>query len=287
MKLSCSFATFLLASTLRATSEPAAFNAAVQLYRQRKPVEAQQAFEVLAASDPRNADVQSYLGRLALQRSEFEKAVAILERAVALAPNDARIHQQLGDAYGLSAQKAGLFAKLGLARKCRAEYEKAVELDPRNIDARWSLMEYYRQAPGFLGGGGAQALGQAQAIKRLDPNRGRIAVASIYAADNRIDAALAEFEEAMKVNPDDYGANYQFGRIAAQTGQRPDAGLAALRRCLTLTPPDNQPPHAAAHWRIGNILEKKGDKDGARAAYEAALQVDPKFPQAIEALKKL
>ena len=27
----------------------------------------------------------------------------------------------------------------------------------------------------------------------------------------------------------------------------------------------------AVHWRIGNILEKKGDKAGARAAYETLL----------------
>jgi Flp pilus assembly protein TadD len=54
-----------------------------------------------------------------------------------------------------------------------------------------------------------------------------------------------------------------------------------------MTPPENQPPLAAAHWRIGCILEKKGDKPGARVAYETSLKLDPKFPPAIESLKKL
>jgi len=60
-----------------------------------------------------------------------------------------------------------------------------------------------------------------------------------------------------------------------------------LRHCLELTPAPGEPGRAPTHWRIGNILEKQGDKAGARAAYEAALQADPKFPPAIEALKKL
>jgi predicted negative regulator of RcsB-dependent stress response len=41
------------------------------------------------------------------------------------------------------------------------------------------------------------------------------------------------------------------------------------------------------NWRIGNILEKLGDKTGAKAAYEAAIAIDPTFVQAIEALRKL
>ena len=75
--------------------------------------------------------------------------------------------------------------------------------------------------------------------------------------------------------------------MAANTGQFLDRGLAALRHCLELTPGKNDPTHAAAQWRIGNLLEKKNDPAGARAAYEASLKLDPKFPQSIEALKKL
>jgi len=44
---------------------------------------------------------------------------------------------------------------------------------------------------------------------------------------------------------------------------------------------------APVNWRIGNLLEKTGDKPGAKAAYEAAIAIDPKFVQAIESLRKL
>lgn len=271
----------------RSAIDPTALKAGIDLVNQRKWTEAQQAFETLDHSAPDNPEVLYYLGRLALRRNEYEKAAAILEKAAALAPNSSRIQQQLGDAYGSWAQKASMFSQLGLARKCRAAYEKAVELEPKSVDARFSLMGFYQQAPGFVGGGMDKAHAQADEIKKLDVNRGRLAIAGLYVAEKKYPEAFAEFDEVLKEKPDDYGALFQTGRLAAVSGERLDQGLAALRRCLDQTPPENQPGWAAAHWRSGNILEKKGDKAGARVAYEAALKVDPKFPQAIESLKKL
>jgi tetratricopeptide (TPR) repeat protein len=61
----------------------------------------------------------------------------------------------------------------------------------------------------------------------------------------------------------------------------------ALKKCLTLSPPAGSPGHDAAYWRLGNLWEKKGDKKAARAAYEAALAINPNFQQAIDSLKKL
>ncbi|MDB6114924.1 MAG: Tetratricopeptide repeat-containing protein [Lacunisphaera sp.] len=284
-RLPLAFAALL--AVARAAFDPAAFNAAVELYNRRQVAEAQAAFEALARVNPDNANIQFYLGRLALQRNDHEQAVPYLKKAVALVPNDARFHQRLGDAYGLAAQKAGMFSSIGFASKCKAEYEKAVELDPKNIDARLGLVSFYQQAPGFAGGSMEKAHAQAEEIKKLDASRGRAAIAGLYAAEKKNDLAFAEFEDALKDNPEDYSALYQFGRLAAITGERMDRGLEALRKCLTLTPPEGQHGQAAAHWRIGLILEKKGDQAGARAAYEAALRSDPKFSQAAESLKKL
>ncbi|HEX7630896.1 MAG TPA: tetratricopeptide repeat protein [Lacunisphaera sp.] len=277
----------ILLSVGRSAIDPAALQNGVELVKQRKWTEAQQAFEALERTAPDNPDVLYYLGRLALHRKEYEKAATILEKAATLAPTSSPIQLQLGDAYGSWAQKASMFSQLGLAKQCRAAYEKAVELDPKNVDARLSLMSFYQQAPGFVGGGLDKAHVQADEIKKLDANRGRQALAGLYLAEKKYPEAFAEFDEVLKEKPDDYAALFQFGRLAALSGERLDQGLAALRRCLEQTPPENQPGHAAAHWRTGNILEKKGDKAGARAEYETALKVDPKFPQAIESLKKL
>ena len=182
-----------------------------------------------------------------------------------------------------------MLSKFGLAKKCLASYQRAVELEPGNVDFHQSLFEYYRQAPGIAGGGTDKAVGEATAMKKIDPMRGRIAFATLYTGEKKFDQALAEFDEVLKSNPDDYAALYQVGRLAAVSGQFVDRGVTSLRRCLELPPPTvtNIPGHAAAQWRLGNLLEKKSDLAGARAAYEAALKLDPNFGPAAEALKTL
>lgn len=263
--------------------------AARGLFESRRPAEAQEAFERLHAADPRHPDINYYLGQLANRRDDPETALTHFAAAVAAAPAVGRHQHGLGDTYGRLAQRAPLLSKFGLAKKCLAAYQRAVELEPGNVEFRQSLFEFYRQAPAVAGGGGEKAEAQAAAIKEIDPLRGRIAYAALYAGEKKYDRAFAEFDEVLRTNPDDYAALYQFGRLAAMTGQQIDRGIAALRRCLGLPVPTaaSSPGHAAVHWRLGQLLEKKSDPAGARGAYEAALQLDPKFNPAAEALKQL
>ena len=290
--LTATVALFLLlpARPTRAAVDPAALAAARALFNERgKSAEAQKAFEALAAVDPKNADANFFLGQLANRRDDPEKAVTYFEQALAAEPTAGRHHHGLGDAYGRSAQKAGLLSKWGLAKKCLAAYERAVALEPTAVEFRFSLFEFYRQAPAIAGGGLDKATAQAEAIKQLDANRGRFALATLYVGEKKYAEALAQFDEVLKVSPDDYAALYQVGRLAAVTGQYLDRGLISLRRCLELPVPNptNTPGHAAAHWRIGVILEQKKDVSGARSAYEAAVQLDPAFTPAADSLKKL
>jgi tetratricopeptide (TPR) repeat protein len=231
-----------------------------------------------------------FVSQFALRRDDTERAVEFGEKTVTLAPGNAAYQAGLGDAYGRSAQKAGVmsFRTPGLAKKCLAAYQRAAALAPDNVDYHQKLFEFYREAPGFLGGGADKALAEAATIKRLDPMRGRIAFVNFYAADKKYDRALAELDDALRTTPDDYVALYHVGRLAAMSGQFLDRGAAALRRCLEFTPSaPNSPSHAAAQWRLGNILEKKNELAAARSAYEAALKLDPNFKAAADALKKL
>jgi cytochrome c-type biogenesis protein CcmH/NrfG len=270
-----------------AAADQALRDQAEALFREREWAQAQAVLERAAAAAPNDAETQGLLGKVYLTRGDAEKAVAALERAAALAPQSSNYQRMLGDAYGISAQKAGMFGKMTFARKCKAAYDKAVELDPRNLEARWSLMEYCRQAPAFVGGGMDAAYAQAEEIRKIDANRGRIALATLYMSDRKAVEAFGLFDEALAADPDDYTTLYQLGRLSAMTGQRLDQGIANLRRCLTMEPPPGQPGHAPVNWRLGQLLEKKGDKAAAGAAFEAAIAIDPNFVQAIEALRQL
>lgn len=257
------------------------------LLRDHQFAAAESAAKALVAASPAEPEAYLLLGRAEIAKGDADAAVAAHEKAVELAPKNGDYQRQLGDAYGFAAQKAGVFSMMGWAKKCRVAYEKAVELEPVNVNARSSLMSFYQRAPGIAGGGIDKAYAQAAEIQKLDAVRGHIAYATLYAGEKKYPEAFAQLEDVLKGEPDNYLALYQLGRLAALSGQQVNRGMDALKKCLTLTPPPGAPGHDAANWRLGNLWEKKGDKAAARAAYQAALAVNPSFPQAIDALKKL
>ena len=278
------FARLLLLSVIlagRSAATPAdsssGLTEAIALYDARSYSAARKRFEQIVASRPDDPEVNYRLGRLALWFDDAARGRTCLEKAARAAPNDARIQDALGDAYGLIAQKAGKIAGFGLAMKCRAAYQRAVKLDPRNIEYHWSLLRYFLEAPWMVGGGMKKAYAEAAEIKKLDAEDGRIAFATLFLAEENYDRAFQEFDEVMGRTPDDFMALYQIGRCAAVSGQDLGRGRAALRRCLQLSPPKRPgaPTYGNVHYRLGNILEKEGDLAGAKAEYAASREADP------------
>jgi tetratricopeptide (TPR) repeat protein len=272
----------LLFSTLAAgaTAQNASDLArALDCYHARRYTEARTLFVELARERPADLEIEFYLGRLALWFDDEVNALVHLERACRVAPDDARVVNALGDAYGLAAQNAPLLAKLGWARKCLAAYTRAVELEPRNLAFRWSLLGYYCVAPRLAGGGAEKALVQANEIAKLDAMSGRIARSTLALADERFNDAFAEFEAVLQGEPDNFLALYHVGRCAALSKRNIDRGIAVLRRCLELRPPegDGQPTHACVYHRLGNLHESKGDRTTAEALYATARRLHPDF----------
>lgn len=270
------FSTVVAGASARASADLAR---ALDCYHARRYSEARAIFGRIAVERPRDPEIEFYLGRLALWFDDGPAALANLEHAATLTPDDARIQNALGDAYGLAAQNANLVMKLGWARKCRAAYERAVALEPKNPAFRWSLLGFYYLAPRIAGGGIEKARVQADEIARLDPMNGRIARATLALGEQKFEAAFAQFDQVLRDAPDDFLALYHVGRCAALSGRQVDRGIAALRRCLELRPPegDGQPTLACVHHRLGKLLETKGDAAAAQAEYASTLRLEPDF----------
>ncbi|MDB6094816.1 MAG: Tetratricopeptide 2 repeat protein [Verrucomicrobia bacterium] len=279
---------FLFATVVAGAAVAPEKSAAIrELMGAKKLAAAESAAKEIAAAQPNDAEARALLASVLLAQGNTDGAVEALEAAVRLAPTSGDYQRQLGDAYGAAAQAAGMLSKMSLGKKALAAYERAVALNPRDLAARSSLMSFYQMAPAIMGGGMDKALAQAAAITEIDALRGQVARAILLVADKKYPAAFEHVDAVLQDSPNYYPALFQLGRIAALSGERVDAGIAALQRCLTQTPPAGSPGHDAAQWRLGLLWERKGDKDAARAAYRAALKVNPSFAQAIEALKKL
>src|SRR3954463_7059016 len=257
-----------------------------------------------------------------VRREQYAAAVPLLERSVAADPGNSKFHQWLGRAPGLQAAQNGIVSGALSIRRVKAELEKAIELDPLNLEARQDLAILYRAAPGFLGGSNAKAAEQVAFIRRHDPALASQLEGDFLFADKKFDDALVAYQEsarlhprpmiqvrislayqnkkdwteafaaldrALALDPNFPFALYQVGRSAALSGYELDRGEKCLRTYIAMPVREEleNPSLAAAHFRLGNILEKKGDKDGARREYETALRIDPKQKLAREALAKL
>src|SRR5580692_6627657 len=96
---------------------------------------------------PQDAESYNLLCRAYLTLGDWDKGISACEKAVALAPENAQYHLWLGRIYGEKADHAGFLSAAGLAKKVRAEFERAVELTPNSWEARSDLAEFYLEAP--------------------------------------------------------------------------------------------------------------------------------------------
>lgn len=279
------------------------------------------AAEALARETPDDANAWVMLTRARMQAKQAEKAIDSGEKATALGPKNAQAFYWLGNAYGNRIGEVGMLSKMTMAPKLRDAFEQAVKLDPALLDARSSLIEFYLQAPGAIGGGIDKARAQATAIAKYDRAKGLMAQGRIAMHEKKPAEALKAYESAYALKPGDpqlrqalivgyqeakrwtdayrmikawiaeepesNTAQYQLGRVAAVSGQYLGEGEAALRAYMKMPRKKDDPQPKNVQYRLGQVLARAGRKEEARAAFQAALKLDPKFKDARDALAAL
>ena len=195
----CSFI-FFVAFSLSAASPD--WTRANSLYQR---TEYQQSLAVLEAIPLKDAAVLQLTGQDFFMLGEYKKASEAFEKAAVLDPNNAKLTHWLGRAYGRRAETANPFLAPGLASKTRQMFEKAVELDPTDKDALGDLLDYYLDAPGFLGGGMHKAEMLAQMILKEDPAEGHYAQGLVADKKKEYDTAEEQFRRAAELAPRQVG----------------------------------------------------------------------------------
>jgi len=134
--------------------------------------EFEQSLKVLHAIPDKDGPVYDLMGRNYYLQADYKKASEALEKAVAADPGNSEYALWLARALGRRAETSSPFTAPGFASKARQYFEKAAQLNPRNLEALSDLFEYYLEAPGFLGGGQEKAQAVAKQIAMIDPGEG-------------------------------------------------------------------------------------------------------------------
>lgn len=297
-----------------------AANAPADFLSAGKVDDAVRSLEAQVQKNPADAQAYHLLSRAYYRLKKWDAAIADGERAVQLNPNKSDYYLWLGRAYGEKADNASFLSAPGLAKKCRANFEKAVQLDPKNLDALSDLTEFYVEAPGVLGGGLDKAQGTARQLAALDPVRGHWAYARIAEKQKDPAAAEREYMAAIKASPDaDNWLNlasfyqrqhrledmenavtkamssgmkksnslYDAASLLSGSGRNLAGAAAYLRRYLSLPQQNEEAPAFEAHYKLGTILEKQGDKAGAANEFRASLAMAGDYKPAQDALKHI
>jgi tetratricopeptide (TPR) repeat protein len=310
------FTAIMLALAVPALAQQGA-SRGVQWFQSRDWAKAKAEFTSDVRRNDSDARAHFYLGRLALVDNDPEAAAEHLRRAVELADTLSDYHLWYGKAMSQQAMRA---QNPMLALGVKAQLERAVALDGRSLDARDALADFYSMAPPMMGGGADKAREQAEAISRLDAMRGHFALGRIairskdttaleremnaaialapdtlpaysalanwYLSQKEWPKAFATLDRYVQRRPNDPYGLYGIGRVAATSGQELDRGERGLRAFVAKPPKDAaNPVISLAYLRLGQVLDHQGKSADAHAAYQRALELDPRNEEARKAMK--
>ena len=280
------------------------------LLKADKFAEAERAAAARLTREPANAD--ALIARSTAiagggAKARIPEAISYAERCVASHPGQAACHLILGKMLGWKAMAGGMMSAMAYAGDIRDAFKKAVELDPRNLDARFSLLQYYMLAPAIAGGGKGKAADLQAQTAALHPEAGKLMQATLEAHDGDLaraealssavrpgtdeelrerheavlntivgkyvmSAKIVEADRAVQMALRHYPASehvgYSLARVRQEQGRHRDA-LATLEPLAA--------KHGRAHvlYRLGQSQQALGDKPRATASLEKALAALP------------
>jgi tetratricopeptide (TPR) repeat protein len=214
------FCALFATATLVALAASPELDKARQLY---EVTDYSESLKILRAIPAKDAAIYALMGRDYLMNGEFKKATDALEKAVAAEPNNSDYVLWLGRAYGRRAETSNPLSALGHATKARQYFERAAQLNPRNIEALNDLLEYQMEAPGFMGGGLDKAKSTIARISQVDPSEGHWAQSTLDEKRKEYGSAEDQLRRALELAPQQVGRLTDLARFLYKQGRYQEA----------------------------------------------------------------
>ncbi len=145
------------------------------------------------------------------------------------------------------------------------EFQKAIELDPRSAHAHDNLATVYSEKELHR-----EALREYLTAIELEPDsataRHNLAC---FLATHGVDMAVAEYQEALRLDPEYPDAHLNLGLTYADQGKAPEA-MKALEAAASLAPKDPVPRH-----ELAALLMDEGDYRAAIGHLKEVVRLEP------------
>lgn len=160
-----------------------------------------------------------FLGQIPVRAGDekkYDEAIDHFKKCVELKPSASGYHHWLGRAYGVKARDAGIFSAMGYVGDVKSSFIKAVELDPKNYEARYDLISFYLRAPGIVGGSTSKAKDVAREHEKYNPDEAKLLWTQIYIYEEEFDDAEARLFSMKRPSDNDMSRHY--GNLLASLG---------------------------------------------------------------------
>jgi len=210
----------------------------------------------LVNSEPVDVEATVLLAQRRLQQNNAKEAVGLLDRAAAAAPDRPDLYSLLGQALGQRINEVSFIHQALLAAKMRRAFEQSVKLDPNHLPGLIGLARYYTNAPAIAGGSVEKARTYAAEIEKRDTFSGALEFGMIDEHEQKWTEAIANYQKALSLRPDQAWLETMLGRTLAHAGRR-DEARSAFETALKI-----QPDFAAAHEGLQSLQSRPADIGG-------------------------
>ena len=173
------------------------YGKAEKLFEAGKYDQARPIFESFLKENPSHLKTLEYLGDIAGHQKSWDKAIVYYRKLKQLKPSEANYYYKYGGVLGMKAKESNKFAALGMIGEVKASFEKAIELNPKHIEARWALVMIYIQLPGIVGGSETKAIKYSNELLKLSPVDGYLSRGQIEEHFKRYAAAEQQYKKAI------------------------------------------------------------------------------------------
>lgn len=258
-----------------------------------------------------------------IDEKKYDEAIDVLDELVEEDSDNWEYNHWLGVAY-IEKSKAsaqgffGMFSAISQFKKGLKYLNRAIEINPDDIDGRELLAYSYHYTPGIAGGDKNKAIEQVNEIAKRSPQKAMKIEIELLQFDREYEKAIEICNQYILQYPDDYqiyhilgmiyqekddypeafdafekviasdstaySSLYQLGRTAIYSEMNIDKGIECLQLYIDNS---NEDSVDNAHWRLGTLYEMKGMYPEAKIEFEEALRLDPKDKDFKSSLKKL
>jgi tetratricopeptide (TPR) repeat protein len=269
---------------------------------QNRPDLAANEFKAIIAIDPKNVDALGNLGVLLFFQGDYAGSIPHLRAALKLKPMLWKIQALLGMAEkrtgdlkaaainlektfpNLQEQKIrtetgmeliDLYSSTGDLSKAVPIVSTLRDQDPTNVEIIYMAYRIY-----------SDLLDEARlTLTIVGPNTARVhqMMAHELARQGHVDEAIANYREALKVNPNTSGVHFELAEMlnnSSIAGGREEAEK-EYQAALAVDPHDNK-----AECKLGDLAALRGDQKAAAEHYQRALELQPNDTEAMIGLAK-